>query len=671
MERFGKAARRLIFFAPLIAAAISLLLVVSCGSSSEDTGWQITSFASRYIVNANGTVEVIEDIQVDFNDLQRHGIYRRIPAVYAVGQGTREIQISAQRVTDGATSIPFISTRIGSILEIKIGDPNRLITGFQRYRIEYTVSGALNGFPDHDEFYWNVTGTDWDVPMLEVSAQVQAPDIIRVTCYEGKPGSQDNCESRSDGGFASFVTTTPMPAGSGLTIVVSLPKGSTVVLAPAVSGSGSGTPAPPSGSGSSLYDNLDDFFGFNLPVIGGTLLLSLVIAAGLYRFWWTSGADLWYGDRYLLKEEERTATTKPPFAHETIPVEYTPPELGLKDSPARPLRPAEVGVLLKERVSDIDVTATIVDLAVRKYLVIRELPKRGLLARLDKWVYPRIPQRFMSRLPSAMTRSRIEAIADYELECLRKGDFKAAAGELLPYEALLFEYLFAHGDFVRLSALKGKFAPSVARVEEALMTHMVRTLRFFVKDPESARSNVRTAGIVTTVLGVTGLFGGANHGAALLAVPIVACGVVLTTMAGAMPRRTAMGREMFRRSLGFREYMVTAEADIQGFLEEKGEFSRYLPYAIVMGCTNRWAEVFQGIEFTPADTAWYAGLSSFEPTNFVLNVDSFSRGTTGLLTLVPPGSSGGSGFSGFIDFLGGIGLGGVGGGLGGGGGGSW
>ena len=58
------------------------------------------------------------------------------------------------------------------------------------------------------------------------------------------------------------------------------------------------------------------------------------------------------------------------------PVEFAPPEN---------VRPGQIGTLIDERANVLDVTATIVDLAGRGYLLIQEIPKEGLVrqARLD------------------------------------------------------------------------------------------------------------------------------------------------------------------------------------------------------------------------------------------------------------------------------------------------
>ena len=55
----------------------------------------------------------------------------------------------------------------------------------------------------------------------------------------------------------------------------------------------------------------------------------------------------------------------------------------------RAIRPGHVGTLADERVDPIDVTATLVDLAVRGHLVITELPRESEFARSD-WEIKRV-----------------------------------------------------------------------------------------------------------------------------------------------------------------------------------------------------------------------------------------------------------------------------------------
>jgi len=116
-----------------------------------------------------------------------------------------------------------------------------------------------------------------------------------------------------------------------------------------------------------------------------------------------------------------------------------------------------------------------------------------------------------------------------------------------------------------------------------------------------------------------------------------------------------------RRTLGFRQYVATAEKDRQRFNEATNLFAEYLPYAIVFRCVDKWARAFEGLDVTAATQNWYTGSSLFVATQFSRDLQDFSTAVSSTVVSTP-GGSGGSGFGGG---------GGAGGGGGGGGGGSW
>jgi uncharacterized membrane protein len=122
---------------------------------------------------------------------------------------------------------------------------------------------------------------------------------------------------------------------------------------------------------------------------------------------------------------------RPIGAHETIVVEYEPPEK---------LRPAEVGVLMDERADTLDVTATIIDLATRGYLTITEVPK--------KWVF---------------------GSTDYTLARVKKD-----TASLLDYEKELFSKLFDEKDKVDMSSLKTKFYKDLKVVKDKLYEEIIK-----------------------------------------------------------------------------------------------------------------------------------------------------------------------------------------------------
>ena len=130
-----------------------------------------------------------------------------------------------------------------------------------------------------------------------------------------------------------------------------------------------------------------------------------------------------------------------------------------------------------------------------------------------------------------------------------------------------------------------------------------------------------------------------------------------------MPARTAKGRAALTQTLGFRQYIATAEANQLSYEERVDVFCRYLPYAMVFGETERWAKAFaasvprggRGHRRGCAPACWYfgppAGTSARSGTRSLLR-----QSTGSALAAAPPRRAGAS-FSG--------------GGFGGGGGGSW
>src|SRR5438876_5156746 len=81
-----------------------------------------------------------------------------------------------------------------------------------------------------------------------------------------------------------------------------------------------------------------------------TILGIFIIGVGtVYSLWYREGRDFWFAGNLFGTKDEK-GTIKPLGSHETISVEFTPPEK---------LRPAEIGVLMDERADTRDVVATL------------------------------------------------------------------------------------------------------------------------------------------------------------------------------------------------------------------------------------------------------------------------------------------------------------------------
>jgi uncharacterized protein (TIGR04222 family) len=315
-------------------------------------------------------------------------------------------------------------------------------------------------------------------------------------------------------------------------------------------------------------------------------------------------------------QEERVRPSLGAFGAAEIPVEFVPPD---------GLRPGEVGTLIDEAANTLDVTATIVDLAVRGYLRIDEIPKHGWFGK-----------------------------PDWTLTKLKDGE------DLKRYERSLLDGLFQRGDEVTLSSLRNTFSTRLKRVQDALYDDAVEQ-GWFVGRPDKVRTKWRLigAGALVASLALLVVLAAVTH-AALLAVPLVVGAILLLATAKRMPRRTAKGTGVLRRAQGFRRFILESEKDRARFAEQQHLFSEYLPYAIVFGATERWARAFAGIDGELPAQQWYGGPNAFTAAAFSHSIDGFAVTTAGTITSTPAGS-GSSGFSGGFS----------GGGGGGGGGGSW
>ena len=583
--------------------------VAPAALSRAQTAEQIRSYTETIDIRADGSIAVSETIVYDFGSTPHHGIYRDVPTTFAYDSSRDRVTPLTVTSVSGSPGTPAdyaVESQPGGITRIKIGDPNRPITGEHTYTIDYTVRGALNAFPGHDELYWNAVGDAWAVPVSSVRVTVTAPAALtQVACFAGPSGSRLGCDrARVSGGSGRFSQASLSPH-EALTVVAALPKGAVTVGAPI------------------LQERWSLARAFALTPATGTAaggVLAVLVGVVVWLAW-TKGRDRRYAGSQIDQVMGNAGGPDQPVpigdAGESAPVEFAPPE---------GIRPGQVGTLIDERANTLDVTATIVDLAVRGFLQIHEIPKEGFFGK-----------------------------ADWKLLQLQADD-----SALLPYEKKLYGSLFVGGGEVLLSGLKNTFSGSLTAVEDSLYADAVKEGWYRVR-PDKARDSWHARGGLLFALGLVAVFVLAKYTHfGLVGVALVAGGFVWIMGARSMPARTAKGTAMLRRVRGFRTVIEKSEKYTSKWQEQENVFTTLLPYAVVFGVTDKWAKTFEALGAT-SDTSWYVSPNPFSYVVFAQAMDGFAVTTSGTIASVPA-SHGGSGFSG-----GGF----SGGGFGGGGGGSW
>src|SRR5690606_20836256 len=268
-----------------------------------------------------------ESIEVNFNE-ERHGIFRVLPYRYRSEGKNIYTEITDIEVYREDQNERYDISRDDSNITIRIGNPNETITGIHDYEIRYKVNGVLRNIGNEDEFYWNATGNNWDTTIRRVVANFYLPtniEIIDAACYVGEIGSTEPCQIQPTNNSVTFIAENLLPT-EGLTGAISWESG----LIPI------NTPQDPR-----------DFLKLLMIIMPlGILVISSVF---WYKRWQTTGKD--------------------PILPESITTQFSVPE---------GISPLQAGIILDNKADTVDVSAMIVELARRGYLIIEEIEGKFL-----------------------------------------------------------------------------------------------------------------------------------------------------------------------------------------------------------------------------------------------------------------------------------------------------
>ena len=630
------------------AAAASFVLLglsgCSLGSSEPE---HIDSFDANYTIAQSGVVHAVETIHYDFgNTPERHGILRFLDSHFVQSDTQdRVYKYENLRVSSPTGAPALFSTATQEDVLVQVGNKNATVSGKQTYVLSYDIEGALNATSGTngtklDEFYWNVTGSEWQIPIDSTSVTVKGPaGSTAITCVMGQPGSNTSCLSQTKTADGAKFTQGELPAGSGVTIDVGWPGGTFDSTAPILE------PRMSPDAGNVYAGSNDGPDPFWTPWNWGVGLgLLVLIPLGFLLFVRVRRRDQEFTGETpgTVPTDIPNAPTGPAPLVETVVVQYEPP----KGFPV-----GAVGLLMTKQQTKIDVTVTLLDLAARGHLRIEEVPGG----------------------------SRRKA-SDYNLVATPE---KATVGDtaaLLPHESLLLLDLFpGNTKTVSLSGLKYTFYSEYTAVETAIKA-WVQSGNYFLD--KLTRSHPVLGWIVAGAIATFIVMLFFDKAWTLWPIGAFIGAVLSLRQSRRAVRRSALGHAVFVQLQGFKLYIATAEANQIHFEEGTDVFSRYLPWATAFGEADHWTGVFAELAKEgkyDASPDWYvgnqhlitaAGLTGSLAAISSLGaaVSSFSNFASESMSASPhtSGSSGGSGFGG--DFGGG---GSSGGGGGGGGGGSW
>ncbi|MGF1504100.1 MAG: DUF2207 domain-containing protein, partial [Anaerolineae bacterium] len=250
-------------------------------------------------------------------------------------------------------------------------------------------------------------------------------------------------------------------------------------------------------------------------------------------------------------------------------------------SPPSDLPPGVAGTLVDEKVDIEDIIATLIDLARRGVLIMREEEKAGFGSKKRTFTFEKVEDHGVT-------------LADYEKELVRS--------------------VFGRRASVALDALQDKFYTAVPKIEDKIYDETVER-GFFLKSPDAVRTRWRGLGgaallaslglgflVLVVIPPAFGALACIFGGLAIASIALIAAG-------GAMPVKTRDGALEAAKWNAFKEYLRNIEKYTD--IEQAGEaFEAYLAYAVAFGIEKPFIRKFAEIETTPIP-AWYFPVRPF------------------------------------------------------------
>ncbi len=625
----------------LIVVALFVLLVPAAGFAVEtNNNYIIKDYHREITVHENNTYSIEDTMTVEWLE-PMHGLLVKVPKTAEISRkydGRTYDDKYQILISDVFADGQFDTETENGTLLIKMGNPDAYVTGTQTYHFGYNFDPGDDGHTEFDEFYFNLVDPLWEGPIEHFSFKINMPkefDPKAVGFSTGRYGTsgynEDALKFQIDGTTITGEVVQKMAPREGVNINIQLPEGYYVG---ARTTQGMRTPA--------------------FIVAGVMVIIALLLAVS--------------NDKR--KKEVET-------------VEFNPPE---------GMNPADVGCIIDGIVEDKDAVSLLIYWADQGYIEIHQSDKNNLsFKRLkplpetandyegilfnkmfgtgDTISTEEMKYEFASTIAAVKERVKSKFDRDENRVFTKKSLLrKQVLGALsaLPVAAMIGISIWMN-EFDVLLAL---IAVGAAWIFGWVVASMLGTN---IDKWKSEKLATRTGSMVVWILltavylFVVWLFAREAFGFTVF-IPMAATVLVMLIAAG-QRRRTEQGAQWAGRILGLKHFIETVEADkIKMMVEEDPQyFYHILPYAYVLGVTDKWAKQFERIAIEPPN--WYYGYDgSLFTTIWFTSMLTRSMYYTQANMVMTKSSGGGGGIGGGGGFSGG---GFSGGGFGGGGGGGW
>ncbi len=668
----------------------------------------IDAYDVKIKINENNTYDITEKISAYFFE-PKHGIIRTIPLSNNVERLSTVENSNRARITNVRVNEKSTKSFADDYLTLQIGNANKTITGLKNYEISYTYNIGNDPLSDIDEFYYNIIGDEWDVPIGNVTFEIAFP--------------KDFDESKLGFSYGSYGTINTQNVVYEVNDLVVTGKYNGILL--------------PGYALTARVELEDGYFvgaGFHLGIFDYlSIIISIALAGFTVYLWHKHGRD---------SDIVETVEFYPPEGLNSLDVGYiyhnsanTSAVLSLliyladkgyikiDDSGIdedHPVMTAEYSKVVKEELNKLDQKIKEESIFDAAYQTRNLKDIKKFWEMLDKPVGYEFNKKELKKIKNNESlQIRFTKLKEYD------GDNKN--------EKTFFDNLFVSrevGESIVLDELKYNFYQTINIIESNEKTDMKykiynkkssskRTLAFifmvviffitlarqaifYLPDsfPSmlymttlllifmfiiSASNNLSTKfskfwyylllGILVIRWGSFGsdlayqYIGGQYF---IVSVVGIISMLIIGIFAGIMPQRTEYGSRILGRVRGFANFLETAEKDrLEALVAENPTyFYDILPYTYALGISNKWVKKFEGIAIEPPD--WYYSNDPFSYYRFDRFMNDTMSSVQTVMAVAPSSDNSSHDFTSFSGSSGGFSGGGFsGGGSGGGGGSSW
>ena len=266
------------------------------------------------------------------------------------------------------------------------------------------------------------------------------------------------------------------------------------------------------------------------------------------------------------------------------------------------IRPGHVGTVIDERVDPVDITGTLLDLAVRGHLQIIEMDRDETRGHAD-WTFKR-------------------------LDC---------DDPLRPFEKRLLDGIVPEGG---KPAVVSEIGPAVEAVIADVQSDLYQEVvdrGWFSHRPDQVRRQFDILGWLAVGLAVVLLVllvAFTHYG--LLGLAILALAIGFLAIAQTMPRRTPSGVDLLGGLHVLSMALQTQPTSQIPKATAYDEIAKILPYAVVLGGRNRWMKALADADNDPDvpdpdDLPWYHAPANWNMSDLPVSLDAFIANVSGRL----------------------------------------